>query len=703
MGRQEEIIKERLKKIEELKKKGINPYPYSFEKKENAAELQEKHKSLKNEAKAKGATTFAGRLMTFRDMGKIAFGVVQDFSGSIQVVLQEGETSDELISFFKKYIDAGDFVGVEGSVFRTKRGELSILVKKAEILSKSILPLPDKWHGLEDKEERYRKRYVDLIINPEVKEVFLKRFKMISLIRNFLNKKGFVEVETPIVQPLYGGTNAKPFETHLNALDMHAYLRVAPELYLKRLVVGGFEKVYEIGRNFRNEGIDQMHNPEFTMLEWYEAYADYNKMMDTAENLFKYLIKEVNASPVLEFRGHKINCGGKWPRLTMAEAVRKYAKIDVEESSAEDLRKFVDKNNIEYRGESNKGVLTNAIFEKMVTENLIGPIWIIDYPKEISPLAKPHRSKEGLVERFECYMGGKEICDGWSEIIDPTDQRQRFEKEQAAMRAGNDEAHPMDEDFINALEQGMPVLGGIGIGMDRLAMVLTNADSLRDVILFPFMKPIKNDNKEVVNCEENSKQEFSPKSKLPLTREEAWNLVKKYNVDKSDLNHYLESEAVMRAVANRLREDPNYYGMLGLIHDIDWGITKENSIDHLTKAPEILKKAGFDEEFISIIISHGYGFDCAGLKDKKRTRKVEYALAASETVTGLVHSYALMRKTITGMDSAGLMKKFKDKKFAAAIHREIIKECEQLGLSLEEFFKIAIEAIQGISEEVGLN
>jgi lysyl-tRNA synthetase class 2 len=498
MARQEEIVKERLKKIEELKKKGINPYPYSFEKKKSAAELQTEHNSLKNGAKAKERTSIAGRLMTFRDMGKIAFGVLQDFSGSIQIMLQDGETPNELISFFKKYADIGDFIGIEGHVFRTKRGELSIITKKAEILSKSILPLPDKWHGLEDKEERYRKRYLDLIINPEVKKTFIKRSKIVSLIRKFLDEKGFTEVETPMLQPIYGGTNAKPFSTHLNALDMKVYLRVAPELYLKRLVVGGFEKVYEMNRNFRNEGIDFMHNPEFTMIEWYEAYADYNKMMDTAEELYKYIAKELTGSYVLEFKGRKIDLRGKWPRVCMTDAIKQKIKIDVLKMSAQELMEFAEENKVEFRGEPNKGILINAMFEKLVTDSLDGPIWIIDYPKEVSPLAKPHRSKEGFVERFECYVSGKEIGDGWSEIIDPLDQRQRFEKEQEAMRSGKEEAHPMDEDFIQALEQGMPVLGGIGIGIDRLVMFFTNSESIRDVILFPFMRPLKNEKKEEV-------------------------------------------------------------------------------------------------------------------------------------------------------------------------------------------------------------
>ena len=483
MGRENQIINERLRKLKELKEKGINPYPYKFDKKNDLSDC------LKAKLGTKVKT--AGRLMTKRDIGKIAFCKLQDSSGNIQIVFQDKETPQKDLHLFKKYIDSGDFIGVEGKIIKTKTGEKSILVKKLELLSKSILPLPEKWHGLQDKEDRYRKRYLDLIMNPDVKKVFEKRAKIISCVRDFLNKKGFVEVETPILQPIYGGTNAKPFSTYLNALKIKPYLRLAPELYLKRLVVGGFEKVYEIGRNFRNEGIDFMHNPEFTMVEWYEAYADYNKMMDTAEELYKYISKELTGKYVLEFRNRKIDLKGKWPRVPMTEAIKKYAKINVKTMSLKELKDFVKKNNISFRGEENRGILINAIFEKLITKELDGPIWIIDYPKEVSPLAKPHRKEEGFVERFECYISGKEIGDGWSEITDPIEQRNRFEGEQKSMKAGNDEAHPMDKDFLKSLEYGLPILGGIGIGIDRLVMFFTNQSSIRDVILFPFMKPEK--------------------------------------------------------------------------------------------------------------------------------------------------------------------------------------------------------------------
>ncbi len=482
------LIQERLRKLAALKEKGINPYAYRYDKKDDAGSLQEEFKKLKKEETTKNKAKVAGRIMILRRMGKVTFADLKDASGKIQLYFKQDDIGKDKYKLLK-LLDIGDFIGVEGTIFKTRTGELTVNVKNFEVLSKALRPLPEKFHGLKDNEIRYRQRYLDLIMNPEVKEIFLKRTKIIDLIRTFLNNRKFIEVQTPALQPLYGGTNAKPFETHLNVLNMKVYLRLAPELYLKRLVVGGFDKVYEICKNFRNEGIDYMHNPEFTMIEWYEAYADYHKMMDTAEELYKFIAKELNGTSIVEFKGRKIDLKGEWPRISMADMIKKIVKINVEKMTESELKEFVEKNNIEFRGNPSKGIYTNAIFEKMVTEKLDGPIWIIDYPKEVSPLAKPHRIKEGYVERFECYVGGEEIGDGWSEIINPIEQRSRFEGEQKSMQAGNDEAHPMDNDFIEALEYGMPVLGGIGIGIDRLVMFFTNQESIRDVILFPFMKP----------------------------------------------------------------------------------------------------------------------------------------------------------------------------------------------------------------------
>ncbi|MFH1589233.1 MAG: lysine--tRNA ligase [archaeon] len=488
MGEKDHLILERERKLKEIRALGINPYPYKYNQTHHSDELQTKYKKLKSEQKTKDSVSVAGRIMILRRMGKATFADVQDEKGKIQLYFNQDLLGKPKYKFLKK-LDAGDFIGVKGTIFKTRMGEVTVQVKNYELLSKSIRPLPEKFHGIKDAELKYRKRYLDLIMNPETKDLFRKRAKIIKLVRAFLDDLGFLEVETPVLQTLYGGTNAKPFKTHINAYNMQMYLRVAPELYLKRLVIGGFEKVYEIATNFRNEGVDQTHNPEFSMIEWYEAYVDYHKMMDRAETIIKKIAKKVNGSYDLPVFDKVVKLNTKWPRIPMKEAIKKYEKINVDKKSITELKDFCRKNKVDIRGENNKGSLIFLIFDKLVSDKLKNPTWIIDYPKEVSPLAKVHRKDSELVERYELYIGGKEIGDGWSELIDPQAQRQRFETEQKAMREGNEEAHPMDEDFIEALEYGFPVCGGIGMGIDRLVMLITNNWSIRDVMFFPIMKP----------------------------------------------------------------------------------------------------------------------------------------------------------------------------------------------------------------------
>lgn len=484
------LVEERLKKLEELKKRGVNPYPYRYHKSQHAQEVQSNYAHLKNEETTEDVASVAGRILIFRRMGKATFASLQDQSGKIQIYLREDRLGLDQYEVLK-LLDAGDWIGVEGAIFKTKTGEVTIFANQFTVLCKSILPLPEKYHGLQDKELRYRQRYLDLIVNPEVKERFIKRTKIIDCVRQFLNSHGFLEVETPVLQVLYGGTNAKPFTTHINAYNMPMYLRVAPELYLKRLVVGGFEKIYEIARNFRNEGVDQTHNPEFTMIEWYEAYADYHVMMDRAEDMYRYIAKTIYGGTKIPVHDREVDMGPKFPRIRMVDAIQQYLEIDVEKMSAEELKDFCCDKKLDVRGTPSKGSLIFEVFDKLIGPQLESPTWIIDYPKEVSPLSKAHREDPRYVERFECYVGGKEIGDGWSEITDPITQRERFDSEQAAMRSGKEEAHPMDEDFIIALEYGMPTLGGIGIGIDRLVMLFTNCWSIRDIIFFPTMKPFQ--------------------------------------------------------------------------------------------------------------------------------------------------------------------------------------------------------------------
>jgi lysyl-tRNA synthetase, class II len=490
MGREEQIIENRLKKIEELRNLGINPYPHKFDKKNSCLELQGKYKNLLKDKSTKDKVVIAGRVMIKRDLGKIGFATLQDGSGKIQIISQQGETSEKQREFFKKYVDSGDFIGVKGNILRTSRGELSVLIEDVKILSKSVLPLPEKFHGLKDKEERYRKRYLDLVMNPEVKEVFLKREKIISSIREFLNKKGFLEVETPYLQTIYGGAEARPFKTYLNALDIDLYLAISPELYLKRLIIGGLEKVYTIARNFRNEGIDKWHNPEFTMMEIYESYADYNDMMKLFEEIYEYVCKKVNGTTKVKVQGKEIDFKTPWKRMTMAEAIKKFAKIDVEKLDEKELEKIVVKEKIKVKGDS-WGNYVCALFEHFCEDKLIQPTFIIDHPCESTPLCKEHRNDINckLIERFEPFCLGAELGNAYSELNDPIKQKELLEEQQKKLAKGDEEANPYDEDFVNALKVGMPPTGGLGLGIDRMVILLTGQDSIRDVILFPFMKP----------------------------------------------------------------------------------------------------------------------------------------------------------------------------------------------------------------------
>jgi lysyl-tRNA synthetase class 2 len=477
------IRADRLKKKEQLLGLGINPYPSSISLKGERTSVQNARESLGREV------LVSGRIRAIRLHGGASFLDLEDFTASIQLLFQKNVLADKysLVSLF----DTGDFLAVKGEVIKTQAGEITIRVSDFQFLSKAIRPLPSVWYGLKDIEERYRKRYLDLLLNPEVKKRFLVRTKLVREIRNYLDSLGFQEVETPTLQPLYGGANAKPFKTHLNALDCDMYLRIADELYLKRLLVGGYEKVYEICKDFRNEGMDLTHNPEFTMIEYYEAYADYHRVMDVTEGLFKHLAKAIFGKMKIEVGEREIDISKKWPRVKMVDLIKEKLGFDVLEESEEFLADYCRKNQIELIGGEKKGQLIYTIFEHKVTDLLIDPVWVIDYPEAVSPLSKAKNDEPGWVERFEGYIGGKEICDGWSELNDPLIQRKRFETDVKAARKDREEAQQVDEDFLEAMEYGMPPIGGIGIGIDRLTMFFTNTWSIKEVILFPTMKPLR--------------------------------------------------------------------------------------------------------------------------------------------------------------------------------------------------------------------
>ena len=486
-----DLISQRIKKLEELRSIGINPYGNNFRVNDSSGAITDKYSSLSAEelAAKQHHCTLAGRIIALRSFGKAAFANIQDNDGRIQIYVKKDGVGEDAYSVFKK-VDIGDFIGIDGILFRTKTGELTIEVEKFSILSKSIRPLPEKWHGLTDIEARYRQRYVDLIVNSDVKNVFKTRSRIIKEIRDYLDSHGFLEVETPMMQPIPGGATARPFKTHHNALGIDLYLRIAPELYLKRLIIGGFERVYEINRNFRNEGLSIKHNPEFTMLEFYMTYSDYNDLMILTEEMITTLSNKITGGMKISAWGHEIDLTPPWDRLTLRDSVIKYTNIDKKVLEDRNLAiEWARREEIPVKGDESLARIILEIFEKKVEEHLIKPTFIIDYPTEISPLARRKNDDPDITERFELYIAGIEVANAFSELTDPEDQRQRFLAQEKERAVGDEEAHKMDEDFIRALEYGMPPTAGEGIGIDRLVMLFTGQRSIRDVILFPHMRP----------------------------------------------------------------------------------------------------------------------------------------------------------------------------------------------------------------------
>lgn len=504
LSEQEIVRRDNLQKIRDL---GINPFPEE-EFKVNAHALEVTQGFQEGEGNFQ-EVKLAGRVMMTRVMGKASFGELQDASGRIQFYVSRdeicpGENKDLYNQLFKKYLDIGDYIGIEGFAFKTQTGQTTIHVKEFTFLSKSLRPLPvvktrkneatgevEVYDAFTDPEQRFRQRYVDLTVNPGVKEIFLKRAKLIATMRSFFDAHGWLEVETPILQPVHGGAAARPFETHHNTLDIPLYLRIANELYLKRLVIGGFDGVYEIGKMFRNEGMDRTHNPEFTSMEIYVAYKDYDWMMEMVEQLIEKIALEVTGNTVVSYEGNEINFAGPYRRLSMIEAIKEYTGTDISQMDEGGLRAFCKELHIGVDDSMGKGKLIDEIFGAKVEAQLIQPTYIIDYPIEMTPLAKKHRTEEGLVERFELFVNGKEIANAYTELNDPIDQRERFESQLQLAERGDDEAMALDEDFLRAMEYGMPPMSGLGIGIDRLTMLMTDQHSIQEVLFFPQMRPLK--------------------------------------------------------------------------------------------------------------------------------------------------------------------------------------------------------------------
>ncbi len=687
-----QLLKVRRQKLSVLQEAGKDPFQITkYDVTHHSLEIRDHFDTLEGRE-----VSIAGRVMSKRVMGKASFCNVQDLQGDIQVYVARDSVGEDSYADFKKY-DVGDIAGVEGTVFKTKTGEISVHAQKVTLLSKSLQILPEKYHGLVNTDIRYRQRYTDLIMNEDVKKTFVMRSKIISAIRRYLDGQGFLEVETPMLVSNAGGAAARPFETQYNALDEDVKLRISLELYLKRLIVGGMERVYEIGRVFRNEGLDARHNPEFTLMELYQAYTDYNGMMDLTENMFRHVAKEVCGTTLISYGGVEIDLGKPFERITMVEAVKKYTGVDFDEvPDTAAAKKLADDRNVHYEERHTKGDIINLFFEEFVEEHLVQPTFVMDHPVEISPLTKRKPDKPDYVERFELFITAREMCNAYSELNDPIDQRERFKAQEAALAAGDEEANTTDEDFMNALEIGMPPTGGIGYGIDRLVMLLTDSPAIRDVLLFPTMKSL--DKKPSDTAKSARKQAAGEAKKSSVTRQQAWELLKKYNKEPFHLQHALTVEGVMRWYAKELgyEAEEEYWGITGLLHDIDFERYPE---EHCKKAPELLREGGVSADMIYAVCSHGYGL-CSEEEPKLEMEKV---LFAADELTGLIWSCALMRpsKSVMDMEVKSLKKKFKDKKFAAGCSREVITQgAEMLGWELDELFDKTILAMRSCEASV---
>lgn len=703
----DELKKTRLAKIAALRKQGVDPYPATVARKQTILQARE---SIGKTA------AIAGRIMGIRGHGGIIFWDILDGSGKMQIVLKSDVCNSESFILIR-YVDIGDFVLAQGEVGKTQAGEISLFAGNFQIITKTLRPLPDVWYGLKDVEERYRKRYLDILLNQEVKKRLVARSTVIDAIRDFLTDRGFLEVETPTLQPVYGGGFARPFVTHHNELDTDFYLRISDEMYLKRLIVGGFEKVFEITKVFRNEGIDHDHNPEFTMFEAQIAYEDYRYGMDCIEEIMEYTAKRATGNTKVKYQGQYIDFKRPWARYTMTEAVKKYTGVDpLLWNSLSDAKAAVQKMHIleEKLKDLNRMLTTGEIiafaFEEMVEDKLIQPTIIYDFPIEVSPLAKKCQD-ERFAQRFEQFVNGSELGNNYSELNDPIDLQQRFIKEKEREESGYKEAHQTDADYLEAIEHGFPPTCGIAIGIDRFVKLLTDAKNLKEIIPFPTLKPEVQPAYKKFRKPPHKKSKENGKNTLGIDYPQAQKLMEQYLKDLVNRMHSLESEAIMRELAQHLGEDEESWGIIGLLHDIDWELTKDTTKFHCIKTAEILKQAGGTDYLIKTIQSHGYGqgwgdtyYGPPEFEGKERTSVIQHVLAAAETCTGLIIATALIQpdRKLASVKLESLVKKFKNTKFAANCNRDIILECEKIGIGLDEFLSLSLKALQGIHEKLGL-
>jgi lysyl-tRNA synthetase class 2 len=743
---EDDPIEVRKAKRQALLDAGEHPYGGRYDYDQHVDELKRRYADLENGASTSDRANVAGRIMAVRNQGKIMFMVLRERMGDIQLFCRINNLGEEAFGKMKD-LDVGDWIGARGTIMRTKRGELSIAVDGYTLLSKSIRPLPEKFHGLTDKETRYRQRYVDMVMNPDVKDVFVKRSKIVAACRAYMNSLGFLEVETPILQEIMGGANAKPFITHFNALDQECYLRIATELHLKRCLVGGLDRVYEIGRIFRNEGMDHTHNPEFTTIEAYQAFGDLESMKELAEGFIKCGLHVVSDSEVITYQGQTIDLSGTWRSVPLAQVVSEHLGEHVDiDTPVEHLRALLDANHLEWQDDWGAGKLLFTLYDELCESEIVNPTFVCDYPVEVSPLAKRQEDDPRLTYRFELVIAGHEYANAFSELNDPVDQETRFVAQMEAKRHGDEEAMEYDTDYIRALQYGMPPAGGIGIGIDRMIMLLCDQESIRDVLLFPHMRPERNTNNPnakgvaaakaagdvaEATAEVAAEAELDAKaagaadaaadaagdapdaqwvSTLPapaegdvldagITREAALDLLKAHNKDEFHIVHGETLEGLMRYYAEKYDpQNVDFWGIVGMLHDLDWE-EYPTAEDHTVKTAEMLAEAGVNPLVARCIQTHNSDLRTDLPKPEAHMEKVLYA---ADELSGLIQACIAVRPSHSVQDFTvkSLKKKFKTKSFAAGCDRDVIAHgAELLDMELPDLFASVIEAMKAIDPD----
>lgn len=701
MAHIDQIIQERKEALEKAREKGWDPYAPKYDKAQTVAEARESEGS---------SVRTAGKIISLRTHGNITFADLKDATGKIQLFFRKDDLDDEAYANLK-LIGTGDIVGVEGQVMKTSAGELSIQPSSYKLLTKALLPVPDEWYGLKDIETRYRKRYLDIQINDNVRQIFETRSRIITLLREFLDDKGFLEVETPILQPIYGGASARPFTTHYHSLDEEFYLRISVELYLKRLIVAGYEKVYELGKNFRNEGFSRAHNPEFTMLEFYWAYADYNDLMTFTENMLSSIIQEIKGSLTVVFEDQEYDFTPPWPRITYRDLIREHLDFDINEINTEEkLRKLSKERSLLDKDEVGYAKMLDEIYKKHVRPGLKGPLFLTDHPVELIPLAKRVADDPTKAASFQLLANGVEFIKAYNELNDPQDQKERWLADMEVGKRGGEDFQIVDDDYIEALSYGMPPTAGWGMGIDRFTAFLTDQHTIKDVILFPTLRPDRSEsaaprhNKEHNDLSEPKENaEHAPiDDSLSLSREDALKILNEHLKNKNMIYHSLAVEAVMRSLADKLGGNADVWGMAGLLHDADWEETQSDPSQHTIKTAEWIRQTGEEnKQLIEGILAHNFAHN--GFREP--ASDMEWALYTCDELTGFIVAVALTRpdKKLASVETRSVLKKFPVSSFAKPVKRDQITMCkEKLGIPLDEFVTLSLHAMQEISDEIGL-